>query len=75
MTDLRALLAVFLLDKKNESLGFSLDSLPTFLIQTSLARLILSDLSALLDGVCHHFLFFESLSNVVPVEAKIALLT
>ena len=54
---------------------FGLNSLTTLFSLTSLSRLILSNLSALLDGVRHHFLLFESLSDVVPVKAEVALLT
>jgi len=48
--------------------AFAHDALATFFSLAPLSRLILSDLSALLNGVRHHFLFLESLSDVVPVE-------
>ena len=45
-----------------------------FLGLTALTRLPGPDRASLLDGVGHHFLLLEALSDVVAVQAQVALL-
>ena len=59
---------VFVVRQRATAYAFARIALATFFILTPLSRLILSDLSALLNGVRHHFLFLKSLPDVVPVE-------
>jgi len=46
----------------------TIQALATLLLIALLTVLISSHLPSLLDGIRHHFLFFESLSDVVTIE-------